>query len=56
MGTQLHVLNPEGEFCQERLTGYKRPKAFHIVPDLPRTRSGPGPFSESSEAVQRNNK
>ena len=27
-------------FCQERLTGYKRPKAFHIVPDLPRTGIG----------------
>ena len=27
-------------FCQERLAGYKRPKAFHIVPDLPRTGIG----------------
>lgn len=27
-------------FCQERLTGYKRPKAIHIVPDLPRTGIG----------------
>ncbi|HEY0685850.1 MAG TPA: AMP-binding protein [Steroidobacter sp.] len=27
-------------FCRERLTGYKRPKAFHIVPDLPRTGIG----------------
>jgi acyl-CoA synthetase (AMP-forming)/AMP-acid ligase II len=28
------------QFCQERLTGYKRPKAFHIVADLPRTGIG----------------
>jgi acyl-CoA synthetase (AMP-forming)/AMP-acid ligase II len=28
------------QFCQERLTGYKRPKAFHIVQDLPRTGIG----------------
>jgi len=28
------------QFCQERLTGYKRPKAFHIVSDLPRTGIG----------------
>jgi len=27
-------------FCQERLTGYKRPKAIHIVPELPRTGIG----------------
>jgi len=29
-----------GSFCQERLTGYKRPKAIHIVPELPRTGIG----------------
>jgi acyl-CoA synthetase (AMP-forming)/AMP-acid ligase II len=28
------------QFCRERLTGYKRPKAFHIVTDLPRTGIG----------------
>ncbi|WP_129778172.1 class I adenylate-forming enzyme family protein [Peristeroidobacter soli] len=28
------------QFCQERLTGYKRPKEFHIVADLPRTGIG----------------
>jgi acyl-CoA synthetase (AMP-forming)/AMP-acid ligase II len=28
------------QFCQERLTGYKRPKVFHIVSDLPRTGIG----------------
>jgi acyl-CoA synthetase (AMP-forming)/AMP-acid ligase II len=27
-------------FCQERLTGYKRPKAIHIVSGLPRTGIG----------------
>lgn len=27
-------------FCHERLTGYKRPKAFHIVSELPRTGIG----------------
>jgi acyl-CoA synthetase (AMP-forming)/AMP-acid ligase II len=27
-------------FCREQMTGYKRPKAFHIVPDLPRTGIG----------------
>lgn len=27
-------------FCQERLTGYKRPKVIHIVPELPRTGIG----------------
>lgn len=27
-------------FCQERLTGYKRPKAIHIVAELPRTGIG----------------
>ena len=27
-------------FCQERLTGYKRPKVIHIMPDLPRTGIG----------------
>lgn len=27
-------------FCRERLTGYKRPKAFHIVTELPRTGIG----------------
>lgn len=27
-------------FCQERLAGYKRPKAIHIVPELPRTGIG----------------
>lgn len=28
------------QFCRERLTGYKRPKVFHIVSDLPRTGIG----------------
>lgn len=28
------------QFCRERLTGYKRPKAFHVMPDLPRTGIG----------------
>jgi acyl-CoA synthetase (AMP-forming)/AMP-acid ligase II len=28
------------QFCRERLTGYKRPKAFHIVAELPRTGIG----------------
>jgi acyl-CoA synthetase (AMP-forming)/AMP-acid ligase II len=27
-------------FCRERLTGYKRPKVFHIVQELPRTGIG----------------
>lgn len=27
-------------FCRERLAGYKRPKVFHIVPELPRTGIG----------------
>ncbi len=27
-------------FCRERLTGYKRPKAIHVVPELPRTGIG----------------
>ncbi len=27
-------------FCHERLAGYKRPKAIHIVPDLPRVGIG----------------
>jgi acyl-CoA synthetase (AMP-forming)/AMP-acid ligase II len=27
-------------FCQENLAGYKRPKAIHIVSDLPRTGIG----------------
>ena len=27
-------------FCQERLIGYKRPKAIHIVSELPRTGIG----------------
>lgn len=27
-------------FCQDRLTGYKRPKAIHIVQELPRTGIG----------------
>lgn len=34
---------PEAElkaFCQERLVGYKRPKAIHIVAELPRTGIG----------------
>jgi acyl-CoA synthetase (AMP-forming)/AMP-acid ligase II len=34
---------PEAEltaFCRERLTGYKRPKAIHIVAELPRTGIG----------------
>ena len=28
------------QFCQERLTAYKRPKVFHVVSDLPRTGIG----------------
>jgi acyl-CoA synthetase (AMP-forming)/AMP-acid ligase II len=28
------------QYCQDRLTSYKRPKAFHIVSDLPRTGIG----------------
>jgi acyl-CoA synthetase (AMP-forming)/AMP-acid ligase II len=28
------------QFCKERLTGYKRPKVFHVVSDLPRTGIG----------------
>jgi acyl-CoA synthetase (AMP-forming)/AMP-acid ligase II len=28
------------QFCRERLTGYKRPKAFHVMSDLPRTGIG----------------
>lgn len=27
-------------FCHENLAGYKRPKAIHIVTDLPRTGIG----------------
>jgi acyl-CoA synthetase (AMP-forming)/AMP-acid ligase II len=27
-------------YCQERLAGYKRPKVFHIVQELPRTGIG----------------
>jgi len=27
-------------FCRERLTGYKRPKVIHILPELPRTGIG----------------